>query len=38
MPPKSKKPKMTTEKTKSTQLSLFSFTKSKTKEATQNKK
>ena len=37
MPPKAKKPKLTTEETKSTQLSLFNFTKSKTTEVTQNK-
>ena len=37
MPPKAKKLKLTPEETKSTQLSLFDFTKSKTTEATQNK-
>ena len=37
MQPKAKKPKLTTKETKSTQLSLFNFTKSKTAEATQNK-
>ena len=30
MPPKAKKPKLTTKETKSTQLYLFNFTKSKT--------